>query len=163
MRHLMQVCILPGVQRRDFACVMWLHNPALYALYTLVELFGCLDPYHMLSERLDYAEQPWSSHFIIFFFGQFLEPAPCVLYGQIWFPLGWTSPISTACHNNGNSRTSSCLFLSARVHLVDGCIALLITPAMESSLWGVRIKNWLKQVQLCCTFQHPSLAELQSR
>lgn len=28
MRHLMQVCILPGVQRKDVACVMWLHNPA---------------------------------------------------------------------------------------------------------------------------------------
>lgn len=42
---------------------------------------------------------------------------------------------------------------------VEGCIALHITPALESSLWGVRIKKRLKQVQLCCTFFQVSVTQ----
>lgn len=68
------------------------------------------------------------------------------------FPFGWAVPVSTVCQNNESGCTLSCSFLSASVHLVEGFIA----PALESSLWG----NWLKQVQLCCTF--PSHTESQS-
>lgn len=45
---------------------------------------------------------------------------------------------------------------------VEGCIALHITPALESSLWGVRIKKTIKASATVLHF-FPSLSHTESQ
>lgn len=63
----------------------------------------------------------------------------CVLFDQN--DDGKIVSISTVFNNNENGHTLSSLFLTASVHLVEGCIELQVTSALELSLRGVCIKN----------------------